>query len=270
MFDFNGQLVLVTGGAQGIGYAVADLLSASNAIPVIADLNAEAAETAARRLTERGHKAVALQLDVCDPDSCRSVVEAIEAEHGPLAGVVAAAGIARTARAETMDPALWRAVMDTNASGVFFTFQAAARAMLPRREGAMVAVGSATGFGGQAGRANYAASKAAVGGIVKSLAIEWGTRGIRVNAIAPNVVDTPMVRNGVPEAFLESVVIEHTPLGRIGQPEEMAQAIVFLLSDSASYLTGTVIPVDGGLTTGFLTSQSGRDFATKANLGPEL
>jgi NAD(P)-dependent dehydrogenase (short-subunit alcohol dehydrogenase family) len=266
--EFRERLFLVTGGAQGIGRAVVELLVAAGARVAIADVDGDTAEAAAREIDAPGEHVHAYRLDVRDQQACWEVAKQIEADMGPIAGAVAAAGVARTVRAETMDAEAWRFVLDTNASGVFFTFQACARLMLPRRGGALVAIGSATGFGGQAGRANYAASKAAVGAIVKSLAIEWGMRGIRVNAVAPNVVDTAMVRNGVPEDFVAGVVEERTPLGRIARPEEIARPIAFLLSDAASYVTGTVVSVDGGLTTGVLTAASGRDFATKARIDP--
>ncbi|MGO4713788.1 SDR family NAD(P)-dependent oxidoreductase [Bradyrhizobium sp. 2TAF24] len=264
MDGIAGRLFLITGGARGIGRATAEAIAAAGGDVALADMDGAAASQTAREITDRfGTRAVGHALDVRDLDATRAVVAAIERDTGPIAGLVPAAGITRTQPAETMDGAAWRDVIDINLSGTFYSCQAAAEVMLPRQRGAIVTLASITSFGGQAGRANYAASKWAVVGLTKTLAIEWGNRGIRVNGVGPNAVDTPMLRGGVPERFVDGVMCDRTPLGRVAQASEIAAVILFLLSDHASYVNGAVIPVDGGLTAGFLTHARGRDYASK-------
>ncbi|MBR1222490.1 SDR family oxidoreductase [Bradyrhizobium sp. U87765 SZCCT0131] len=264
MDGIAGRLFLITGGARGIGRATAEAIAAAGGDVALADMDGAAASQTAREITDRfGTRAVGHALDVRDLDATKAVVAAIERGTGPIAGLVPAAGITRTQPAETMDGAAWRDVIDINLSGTFYSCQAAAEVMLPRQRGAIVTLASITSFGGQAGRANYAASKWAVVGLTKTLAIEWGNRGIRVNGVGPNAVDTPMLRGGVPERFVDGVMCDRTPLGRVAQASEIAAVILFLLSDHASYVNGAVIPVDGGLTAGFLTHARGRDYASK-------
>ena len=184
-----------------------------------------------------------------------------EAQLGPIAAVVPAAGLARSGPAEVMDAADWQLVLDVNLSGSFHTCAAAAVPMLRRGRGAICAISSITGRGGQPGRANYAASKWGLIGLVKTLAIEWGARGIRVNAVAPNGVDTPMLAAGVPQDFRDGVMLDRTPMGRFATAEEVASVIGFLLSPGASYVNGAVVEVDGGLTAGYLTHRNGADYA---------
>lgn len=263
MQGISGKNFLVTGGAQGIGYAVARAICEQGGTSVLADLNAENTRASADALMALGYKAHGYGLDVRDLAGTQALVKAIETDIGPLAGAVPCAGITRTQPAEKMEESAWRDVIDINVSGTFFTCQAVGQALLARGErGAFVNIASITSFGGQPGRVNYAASKWAVSGITKSLAVEWGNRGIRVNAVGPNAVDTPMLRKGVPEHFVDGVMLDRTPIGRVAQAEEIASVILFLLSDQASYVNGAVIPVDGGLTAGFLTHLQGRDYAS--------
>ncbi|HEX6980703.1 MAG TPA: SDR family NAD(P)-dependent oxidoreductase [Alphaproteobacteria bacterium] len=261
-FGLAGKVILVTGGAQGIGLAVATALARERARIAVVDVNRDGANAVARMLSAGDVAARAYMLDVRDAAATRRVIETIEQELGPIHGVVAAAGVARAAPADTMDEETWNLVLDVNLKGTFLTAQAAAAPMLRRRNGVIVMIASITGFGGQAGRANYAASKWGVISLTKTLAIEWGHRGVRVNAVAPNAVDTEMIRRGVPESFVAGVIEDRTPLGRIAQPDEVADAILFLLSDAARYVNGAVLPVDGGLTAGFLTRAHGTDFAS--------
>ena len=210
-------------------------------------------------------------LDVRDRAALDAFVGRVEAELGPIHSVVPAAGFARSAPAEVMDPAAWQMVLDVNLSGTFHTCAAAAGPMLRRGRGAIVAISSITGRGGHPGRANYAASKWGLIGLVKTLALEWGGRGVRVNAVAPNGVDTPMLEAGVPANFREQVMLDRTPLGRFATPDEVTAVIAFLLSADAAYITGTVVDVDGGLTAGYLTHRRGADYAVHTlPLGPIL
>lgn len=262
-FGLAGRAYLITGAGQGIGRALALALAEEGASLALADLNGDAAAALAEECVGRGIRAAGFALDVRDASATEAVVAAAENGIGPLAGVVPCAGVARAAPAATMSEDLWDLVLDTNLKGTFLTCQAAGRRMSERGNGAIVTIASITGFGGQSGRANYAASKWGVIGLTKTLAVEWGRYGLRVNAVAPNAVDTPMIRAGVPADFVSGVMEDRTPMGRIAQPSEVADAILYLLSDRASYVNGSILPVDGGLTAGFLTHRSGAEMALK-------
>ncbi|MGF7159272.1 NAD(P)-dependent dehydrogenase (short-subunit alcohol dehydrogenase family) [Rhodoligotrophos appendicifer] len=265
-FGLEGRVIMVTGGASGIGGAVVRLAAADGAKVAVVDANQEAGDAMVARLEAAGSQAVAITLDVRDSEALRAAVETTEAVLGPLDGVVAAAGISRPAKAEEMSGEFWSAVIDINLTGMFNTFQAAGAQMLPRRRGSLVAVGSVDSLGGHAARIHYSASKHGVAGLVKSLAIEWGRHGIRTNCVAPGVVDTPLLRSvGVPE-HIDGVMCDRTPLGRLSSPEDQAKVALFLLSDAASYVNGVVLPVDGGLTAGFFTHLHGADYGSRALL----
>jgi len=268
MQGIQDRVFFITGGAQGIGYAVAEAIAAQLGVVALADRNVQALQDAAQRLARQGTRVQTHVLDVRDAAATAAVVEHVNHTLGPLYGAVPCAGITRTQAAEQMDAAAWRDVMDVNLTGTFYTCQAAGRVMLAQGRGAIVNLASITSFGGQPGRANYAASKWAVAGLTKSLAVEWGHRGIRVNAVGPNAVDTPMLRQGVPARFVDGVMCDRTPLGRVARVEEIAAVVLFLLSDHASYVNGAVVPVDGGLTAGFLTHRQGRDYASAAMENP--
>ncbi len=265
-FDFSGQVVMVTGGDSGIGLAPAKALAEARARVGIADLQTEAAEDTASAIRQAGGQALALPLDVRDAAATQAAFAELEAHFGPIAGLVTAAGLSRPAPAEHMDEASWDLVMDTNLKGMFLSCQAAGRRMLAHGRGAIVNIGSVNGLGGHAGRSNYSSAKFGVTGLTDVLAIEWGRRGIRVNAVAPNGVDTPLVRNGIPPSFVTEVLENRTPLGRMAMPAEVATVVLFLLSDAASYVTGATLPVDGGLCAGFYTNRQGADLASAALL----
>ncbi|MDP3899112.1 MAG: SDR family NAD(P)-dependent oxidoreductase [Mesorhizobium sp.] len=266
IFDFTGKTMLVTGGASGIGLATAQALVAAGGAVGIADMQGEVVEQLAASIRGQGGKAIALPLDVRDAGATDEAVHTLEAEYGPIFGLVTAAGLSRPAPAEAMDEASWDLVIDTNLKGMFLSCQAAGRRMLAHGAGAIVNVASVNSLGGFAGRANYCSSKFGVVGLTDVLAIEWGRRGIRVNAVAPNGVDTPLVRNGIPRRFLTEVLENRTPLGRMAQPAEVASVIMFLLSDAASYVTGALLPVDGGLCAGYYTNRQGADLSSAALL----
>lgn len=265
-FDFSGHVVLVTGGASGIGLATAEALAAAGACVGVAYLQSQAARDVVEAISRSGGQAMALPLDVRDAAATEAAVAELEARFGPIGGLVTAAGLSRPAPAESMDEASWDLVVDTNLKGMFLSCQAVGRRMLAHGRGAIVNISSVNALGGFAGRSNYCSAKFGVTGLTDVLAIEWGRRGIRVNAVAPNGVDTPLVRNGIPPSFLAEVLENRTPLGRMAMPAEVASVVLFLLSDAASYVTGATLPVDGGLCAGFYTNRQGADLASAALL----
>ena len=267
-YNFGARVVLVTGAASGIGRAVATALASARARVGLADLDGERLEELARDLnTEHGAgTAVSLPFDVRDATATEAAIERLEADCGPLFGLVTAAGLSRPCPAEDMAEETWDLVVDVNLKGMFLSCQAAGRRMLAHGTGAIVNIGSVNSLGGFAGRANYCSAKYGVAGLTDVLAIEWGRSGIRVNAVAPNGVDTPLVRQGIPPRFVKDVLDNRTPLGRMAHPDEVSNVVMFLLSDAASYVTGTMIPVDGGLCSGFYTNRSGADLASAALL----
>jgi NAD(P)-dependent dehydrogenase (short-subunit alcohol dehydrogenase family) len=265
-FDFSGKTVLVTGAASGIGRATVEALVTAGAAVGIADIQGDEVDAFAETIRGQGGVAIGLTLDVRDAAATERAVEALEDKLGPLFGLVTAAGLSRPAPAESMSEASWDLVMDTNLKGMFLSCQSAGRRMLAHGAGAIVNIGSVNSLGGFAGRSNYCSSKFGVAGLTDVLAIEWGRRGVRVNAVAPNGVDTPLVRQGIPPSFVTEVLDDRTPMGRMAFPEEIASTVLFLLSDAASYVTGSMLRVDGGLCSGFYTHRQGADLASAALL----
>jgi len=264
---FAGKAFVVTGAARGIGEAVARRLAGEGAAIAATDIDAGSLAALEASLRAEGRVVFARAFDSRDSSATDRFVADAAGHLGRLDGAVPCAGIARAAPADEMDDAAWSDVLDINLTGVFFTCRAVGRLLLAQGSGAIVTIASITAKGGQPGRANYAASKWGLVGLTKTLAVEWAHRGVRVNAVAPNGVDTPMIRDGIPAQFLADVMLDRTPLGRLARPEEIAAAIAFLLSDEAAYINGAVLEVDGGLTAGFMTHRHGADLARKAG-GP--
>jgi 3-oxoacyl-[acyl-carrier protein] reductase len=235
--SLEGKTALVTGGSRGIGRAVAlELGRAGAAVVVGYRSGAEEAEAVASEASGR-----AVQADVGDPDEAKRLVE----EAGDLDVLVNNAGVTRDGLIARMSDEDWRAVIDTNLGGVFHTCRAAARGMMRRRSGSIVNISSIVGLHGNPGQTNYAASKAGIIGFTKSLARELGSRGVRANVIAPGYVSSRLT-DEIPDE-LRQAMLQNTPLGRFGEPEDIAGAVRFLCSDEASFITGEVLLVDGGL-----------------------
>lgn len=262
-FGLENRVVMVTGGASGIGKAIAELAAGQKCHVVIMDVNYEAAELVASKLASTDCRCLAVTCDVRDPASVEQTVKQIEEELGPIDGLVTSAGVSRPSPAETMPMEKWATVLDINLTGSFLVCQAVGRRMIERRTGSIVAISSVDGFGGHANRANYTASKFGIAGMVKSLAIDWGRHGVRVNAVAPGIVDTPLLRANLSADHVQGVMCDRVPMARLSTAEDQANVCLFLLSDAAAYVTGAVIPVDGGLTAGYFTHLYGADAGAK-------
>jgi 3-oxoacyl-[acyl-carrier protein] reductase len=235
--SLEGKTALVTGGSRGIGRAIALELGRAGANVVVGyRTGREEAEAVASEIGGR-----AVEADVGDPESARALVEGA----GDLDILVNNAGLTRDGLLARMSDEDWRTVIDTNLSSVFYTCRAAARPMMKRRGGAIVNVSSIVGVHGNFGQTNYAASKAGIIGFTKSLARELGSRSVRANVVAPGYVKTQLTDVLPDEAT--ALMLTNTPLGRLGDPEDVAGAVRFLCSDAAAFVTGAVLLVDGGL-----------------------
>jgi 3-oxoacyl-[acyl-carrier protein] reductase len=235
--SLEGKRALVTGASRGIGRAIAEELARAGADVVLGYRSgAGEAEEVAGAIGGR-----AVQADVSDPDEAKRLVEAA----GDLDVLVNNAGITRDGLLARMPDEDWRDVLETNLSGAFYTCRAAARGMMRRRAGSIVNVSSIVGVHGNPGQTNYSAAKAGIIGFTKALARELGSRGVRANVVAPGYVATRLT-DVLPDE-LKQAMLANTPLGRLGSPEDVAGAVRFLASDEASFITGEVVLVDGGL-----------------------
>ncbi len=246
MTRFEGKVALVTGASRGIGRAIALRLAAQGAT-VVAAARGDNARATVDAIVAAGGRAEALALDVTDADAAVAAVQGVVAAHGRLDILVSNAGITRDQLMLRMKRADWDEVIATNLTAAFVLCQAALKPMIKQRGGRIVAIGSVVGQMGNAGQANYAASKAGLIGFCKSLAREVGSRSVTVNVVAPGFVETDMTK-AVNEETQKQWAAQ-IPLGRLGTPDDIAAAVCFLASDEASYITGQVLAVNGGMYT---------------------
>ena len=241
----EGRIALVTGASRGIGRAIALALGHAGATVAGTATSDSGATGISEYLASAGLKGAGLKLDVTDSAQSEAILQKIDAEHGPVSILVNNAGITRDNLLLRMKDTEWDEIMDTNLKAVFRLSKLVMRPMMKARFGRIINITSVVGSMGNAGQVNYAAAKAGVVGFSKSLAKELGSRNITVNCIAPGFIDTDMTR-GLPDEQ-KNALLAHIPLGRFGQAEEIAAAVVYLSSDGAAYVTGNTLHVNGGM-----------------------
>jgi 3-oxoacyl-[acyl-carrier protein] reductase len=245
MMDFKGQVALVTGGARGIGRSIAERLAAGGADIVVADIALDAAEETAGELAKTGVWAIARVADVADGESVASLIKESVEEMGRLDILVNNAGITRDGLVMRMKEEDWDSVLAINLKSVFLCSKEAVKVMAKQRYGRIVNIASVVAFMGNPGQANYSASKAGMVGLTKTVAREYASRGITANAVAPGFIVTAMT-DALPENVKEEM-LRAIPLGKFGTPGDVAEAVAFLASTNASYITGQAIHVNGGM-----------------------
>jgi len=245
MMRFEGRVSVVTGASQGIGETIARDLAAAGAAVVLVDVQADKLEAVAASIAGAGGRAEARAVDVGDAAAVEAAVAAVVAAHGRIDHLVNNAGITRDGLLMRMKEADWDAVLRVNLKGAFNFSKSVLRTMIAARYGRIVNIASIAGLMGNAGQANYAASKAGLIALAKSLAREVGSRGITVNAVAPGFIATAMT-DALPEEVRKSY-LEAIPLKKFGLPKDVASAVEFLLSEEAAYITGQVVGVNGGM-----------------------
>ena len=243
--ELNGQVALVTGATRGIGSAIAAALAAAGARVIGTATTDEGAASITQRLQAAAVQGEGMRLDVRDADAVERLLKDVESRIGPIGILVNNAGITRDNLLVRMKDDDWDAIMATNLKPVFRMSKAVLRGMMKARSGRIIQIGSVVGVSGNPGQTNYAAAKAALIGFTKSLALEVGSRDITVNCVAPGIVDTDMTKTMSPAQ--RDALLARVPLGRLGTPEDVANAVLFLASPRASYITGTTLHVNGGM-----------------------
>jgi len=249
----RGRVAVITGAGSGLGRATAQLFAAEGAAVACVDQSSAASHSTAAAITASGGRALPLEADVTSATDLARVVEATEHELGPIDVSFANAGIAGTGAAGDVDEAAWARVIAVNLTGVWLTSRAVLPGMVARGRGSVIHQASAAGIVGVPGIAPYAAAKAGVIGLTRQMAADYSPKGIRVNAIAPGTVPTPLVRatydaGGGLATNDDEAVRRKFPLGRLGEPGDIASAALYLASDDSNWVTGTVLTVDGGMT----------------------
>lgn len=243
--ELNGRVAIVTGGAQGIGKAIALTLARHGADVVVTDINLERAQATAQEIEALQVRSLAIKANVADVSAAEQMVKETVDKLGKIDILVNNAGITRDNVLLRMKPEEWDQVMEVNLKGTYACTRAALKFMFRQKNGRIVNIASITGLMGNAGQANYSASKAGIIGFTKAVAREYATRGITVNAVAPGFIDTAMTQ-AIPEKERETLT-RQIPMERLGTPDEVAAAVYFLVSDLSRYITGQVINVNGGM-----------------------
>lgn len=245
-----GRIALVTGSARGIGRAIAIAFAETGASVIIADLHEGEAADVSKELIAAGHKSWSFPLDVSDLKACEALAARIKAEIGSISILVNNAGVIFSGKIHDDDaPANWAKTVSVNINGAF-NMSRSFYPQLRETKGAVVNMASIRSFVAAGNAAAYAASKGAIMQFTKALAVEWGEEGIRVNAIAPGFIDTTLVAESDKTPAREAMIMSRTPVKRVAQPDEVAGAAVFLVSDAAKFVTGAILPVDGGYLAG--------------------
>jgi 3-oxoacyl-[acyl-carrier protein] reductase len=243
--SLTGKIAVVTGGAQGIGQSIATTLAQEGSDIVVADLDANRCEETVARVQQLGRKAMAVSVNVGDWDQVKGMIDQVHKEWQRIDILVNNAGITRDGLLLRMKEEDWQSVLQVNLTGTFFCVKAVLPTMSRQRSGRIVNIASIVGAIGNIGQANYAASKAAVIGLTKTVAREYASRNITVNAVAPGFIDTAMTQDLSSET--KEALLNQIPLKRLGQPSDIADAVSFLCSEKAGYITGHVLHVNGGM-----------------------
>ena len=248
-FDLHGKVALVTGGCGGLGSSICAALAEAGADVIVADITLAGVDQITARVEAMGRRSLAVEVDVTQSDSVQGLVDAVCAEFGRIDILVNSHGVTRRMPSAEFTEQDWDHVIEVNLKGVFLTCQRVGRVMLAQRRGSIINFSSIGGLVGLPHSIAYCASKGGVILLTRSLGVEWAPLGVRVNAIAPSPFDTPMVRGAMKaEPEYRQRVVDKVPIGRVAAPEEIVGAVLFLASEAASMVTGSVLPVDGGYT----------------------